>query len=42
MWNLKYGTNERFHRKVNHGLGDETCGLPRGRARELDGLGTWG
>ena len=26
IWNLKYGTNEPFHRKENHGLGEETCG----------------
>ena len=22
IWNLKYGTNEHFHRKENHGLGE--------------------
>ena len=24
MWNLIYGTNEPFHRKENHGLGEQT------------------
>ena len=24
--NLIYGTNEPFHRKETHGLGEETCG----------------
>ena len=26
MWNLIYGTNEPFHRKETHGLGEQTCG----------------
>ena len=26
IWNLIYGTNEPFHRKENHGLGEQTCG----------------
>ena len=30
IWNLIYGTNEPFHRKENHGLGEQTCGCPRG------------
>jgi len=25
IWNLKYGTNEPFHRKENHGHGEQTC-----------------
>ena len=25
-WNLIYGTNEPFHRKENHGLGEQICG----------------
>ena len=25
-----YSTNEPFHRKENHGLGEKTCGCPRG------------
>ena len=27
---LIYGTNEPFHRKENHGLGEETCGCQGG------------
>ena len=26
IWNLIYDTNEPFHRKENHGLGEYTCG----------------
>ena len=26
FWNLIYGTNEPFHRKQSHGLGEKTCG----------------
>ena len=26
IWNLIYGTNDPFHRKENHGLGEQTCG----------------
>ena len=26
IWNLIYGTNEHFHRKETHGLGEEICG----------------
>ena len=26
IWNLIYGTSEPFHRKENHGLGEQTCG----------------
>ena len=25
IWNLIYGTNEPFHRKETHGLGEQTC-----------------
>ena len=25
IWNLIYGTNEPFHRKETHGLGEHTC-----------------
>jgi len=25
FWNLIYGTNEPFHRKENHGHGEQTC-----------------
>ena len=27
---LTYGTNEPFHRKETHGLGEQTCGCQRG------------
>ena len=30
IWNLIYGTNEHFHRKENHGHGEQTCGCPQG------------
>ena len=30
IWNLIYGTNEPFHRKENHGLGEKTCGCQGG------------
>ena len=38
--NLIYGMNEPFHRKVTHGLGEQTCGSQgggggRGRHGEL-------
>ena len=26
IWNLIYHTNETFHRKEIHGLGEQTCG----------------
>ena len=26
IWNLIYGTNESFHKKENHGHGEQTCG----------------
>ena len=32
IWNLIYGTNELFHRKENHGHGEQTCGS-QGRGR---------
>ena len=31
IWNLIYGTNEPFHRKENHGLGEQTCGCQEGK-----------
>ena len=31
IWNLIYGTNEPFHRKETHGLGEQTCGCQGGR-----------
>ena len=30
IWSLTYGTNEPFHRKENHGLGELTCGCQGG------------
>ena len=30
IWNLIGGTNEPFHRKENHGLGEQTCGCQGG------------
>ena len=30
IWYLTYSTNEPFHRKENHGLGEQTCGCPGG------------
>ena len=30
IWNLIYGTNEPFHRKEHHGLGEQTCGSQGG------------
>ena len=30
IWNLIYGTNEPFHRKENHGHGEQTCGCQGG------------
>ena len=38
IWNLIYGTNEPFHRKETHGLGEQTCGYQGGRGREWDAL----
>ena len=37
IWNLIYGTNEPFHRKGNHGFGEQTCGrLGGGRGSGVD------
>ena len=30
IWNLTCGTKEPFHRKENHGHGEETCGFQGG------------
>ena len=30
IWNLIHGTNEPFHRKENHGHGEQTCGCQGG------------
>uniref|UniRef100_A0A8D1C5E1 DUF1725 domain-containing protein n=1 Tax=Sus scrofa TaxID=9823 RepID=A0A8D1C5E1_PIG len=37
IWNLIYGTNEPFHRKETHELGEQTCGfLGIGGANGMD------
>ena len=37
IWNLIYGTNESFHRKETHGLGEQTCGCQgEGGGNEMD------
>ena len=41
-WNLGCDTNEHFHRKETHGLGEQTCGHQDEWGREWDGLGIWG
>ena len=41
IWNLMYGTNESFHRKETHRLGEQTCGC-QGEGKECNGLGVWG
>ena len=30
IWNLRYGTNESFRRKENHGYGEQTCSCQGG------------
>ena len=30
IWNVIYSTNEPFHRKENHGLGEQICDCHRG------------
>ena len=40
MWNLKYGTNEPFHRKENR-LGKQTCGC-QGEGEGVGWTGNWG
>ena len=30
IWNLTYGTNESFHKKETHGLGERACGYQGG------------
>ena len=46
IWSFLYSTNEFFHRKENHGLGQRTwrtdLWLPKGREREWNELGVWG
>ena len=41
IWNLIHGTNESFHRKETHGLGEETCPCQRDGGGS-QGLGIWG
>ena len=37
VWNLIYSTNEPFHRKETHGLGEQTCGCQDGgRGSRMD------
>ena len=36
VWNLIYSTNEPFHRKEAHGLGEETCGCQGGGGSGMD------
>ena len=40
IWNLIYSTDEPFHRKETHGLGEETCGCQE-MGEEWDGLMAW-
>ena len=42
IWNLRHGTSEPFHRKENHGHGEQTCDCQGRGGREWDGLGIWG
>ena len=39
---LIYSTNEPFHRKETHGLGEQTCGCWGWGGGDWDGLGIWG
>ena len=37
IWNLIHGTNESFHRKENHGHGEQICGCQgRGGGSGMD------
>ena len=42
IWNLIYSTHKPFHRKENHGLGEQMVMAKGERGREWDGLGIWG
>ena len=42
IWYLIYSTNESFHRKGSHRLGEQTCGCLGGEGEKWDGLGAWG
>ena len=37
IWNLIYGTNEPFHRKETHRLGEQTCSCQGGGGEREDG-----
>ena len=37
--NLIYGTNEPFHRKENHGHGEQTCGVAKGEGEGVGWIG---
>ena len=40
IWNLIHSTNEPFHRKENHGLGEDSCGYQgRGGVEWMGSLG---
>ena len=36
IWNLIHSTNEPFHRKVTHGLEEQTCGCQGEEGRGMD------
>ena len=38
IWNLIYSTNELFHRKENHGPGEQTCGCTKINSKWLKDL----
>ena len=42
IWHLIYGTNEPFHSKENHGLGEQTCGCQGGWGEGVGGTGSFG
>ena len=39
IWNVIYVTNVPFHRKENHGLGEEFCGCQGGGSGDIGSLG---
>ena len=41
IWNLIFSTIESFHRKENHGLGEEACGC-QGRGEGVGWMGSLG
>ena len=40
IWNLIYSTKEYFHRKENHGHGEQTCGC-QGGGEGVGWTGNW-